>query len=174
MNLLEELVQLAESKNAGTYVGARFSKETVDKLKQVIKKLKVKNPLPEEKFHTTIIFSKSPFPKNFKPLGKLDTPWEVIPEKFSLFTGKSDKKCLVIEYDCKEQRKRHEHLMKKYDADYPWPEYKMHVTLSYDCGDFDIEQDVKEFIDKIFIDEEYSEPLQLEWLANSDKKDDKD
>ena len=141
----------------------------------MIKELKIPNPLSDDKFHTTIIFSRKKFPDDFKALGKLKEPWKGKPVAFDIFTGQNGQNCLVLKYDCSEQRKRHEKLMKDYEATYDWPEYKIHLTLSYDCGDFDVKKhDPKKLINEIVIEEEYTEDLNLNWLANKDKDEKKE
>lgn len=176
MKLLTELDVILEKdeqkKVDGTYVGATFGSATIKKLKKMIKDLNIPKPVSSDKFHTTTIFSRTKFPDDFKALGKLDPPWKAIPDGFDLFTGRNKQKCLVLRYKCKEQVKRHEFLMDEYKASYDWPTFKCHLTLSYDCGDFDITKyNPKDYIDEIIIDNEYTEPLQLDWLAN--KKDEK-
>lgn len=171
LEMLNELNLLIEEKKKeekveGTYVACTFDKATVKKIKDMIKKLKVPNPLPSAKYHTTTIFSRNKFPDDFKALGKLDPSWKGTPVEFDIFTGRDQQKCLVLKYNCNKQKERHHELMDKYKATYDWPEYKMHLTLSYDCGDFDHKKhDPKEYIDEIVIDSEYTEPLQLDWLA---------
>lgn len=179
MKLLAELMLIEKNnenkKVDGTYVGAKFDKTTVKNLSKLMKKLDVSNPLEEDNFHTTIIFSRTKFPDDFEALGDMKKPWTAIPEKFEIFTGRNGQKCLVLCYNCDEQRERHEKLMKDYDATYDWPEYKLHVTLSYDCGDFDpTKYDPNDYIKKIVINNEYTTALELDWLANKDKDDSKD
>lgn len=170
-NLIETLLEKSDNKEKGTYVGAKFSKQTVDDLSKMITKLKIPNPISKEDFHTTIIFSRKRFPEDFKALGKLKELWIGIPTSLDIFTGRNGQKCLVLKYTCKEQKERHEYLMNEYDATYDWPEYKIHLTLSYDCGDFDSNINIKDYIEKIEIEKEYTEDLDLNWLVNKDKKD---
>lgn len=177
MNLLRELMLIEEEKDkkesGGTYVGAKFDKATCKALTKMMKDLKIPKPLSEDNFHTTIIFSRKPFKEGFEALGDLKEPWVGKPLAFDIFTGRNDQNCLVLKYDCPEQKKRHEKLMKEHDATYDWPEYKVHLTLSYDCGDFDAKS-IKpaEYLKEIVIANEYTTALDLDWLANKDKKKD--
>lgn len=174
MKLLAELMLIEKNnenkKVEGTYVGAKFDDETKANLVKMMKKLKVPNPLEIENFHTTIIFSRKKFKEDFEALGDLKKPWVGTPTKFEIFTGRNDQNCLVMKYECTEQRKRHEKLMKEHEATYDWPEYKIHLTLSYDCGDFDPKElNPKDYINQIVVNNEYTTALELDWLANKDK-----
>jgi 2'-5' RNA ligase len=62
--------------------------------------------------------------------------------------------------------------MKKHDATYDFPEYKPHITLSYDIGDLDEKNlpDIGKYVDEIGIDEEYGEDLDLNWAKNKGVK----
>jgi len=179
MSLLAELLILEakkkEEKVDGTYVGAKFDEETVKNLSKMMNDIKIPNPLDEKDFHTTIIFSRTKFPENFEALGDMKKPWIGTPKEFDIFTGRNGQNCLVMKYECAEQVKRHKKLMKENNATYDWPEYKVHLTLSYDCGDFDPKKfDPKDYINQIVINNEYTTPLELDWLANKDKDDSKD
>lgn len=173
MNLLKELndiIVLSEDKNEGTYVGAKFSDDTVKKLKKLAKDLKIDNYVGSDKLHTTIIYSRKKFPDNFKAQGDLTPMWKGVPETLEIFPTRNNKNALVLRYSCKQQLERHEQLMNKYKATYDWPEYKIHLTLSYDCGDYDANSiDITNYIDEIEISTEYTEELKLDW--NNDKSD---
>lgn len=172
-NLLKMLLETKnkKEKQEGTYVGAKFSEETENNLKKFMTDINVPKPLAAKDFHTTIIFSRKKFPNTFKPLGKIKDGWKATPTSLDIFTGRNGQNCLVLKYTCDDQKKRHEYLMEKYKATYDWPEYKLHLTLSYDCGDFDVKAiKVKDYIQELTIDKEYEEDLQLDWLANKDKK----
>ena len=171
MNLIASLIKMINEKKEesvdGTYVGAHFSKDTIKQLKKALKELKIPNPLAEEKFHTTIMYSTNYF--DFEAKGKLDPPWIGTPDKLEIFPTQSGKNALVLRYKCDEQKDRFDYIMKNYNAKYTFPEYKIHLTLSYDCGDFDIKDvDIKKYVDKIEIVEEYSEPLKLDWNNDND------
>lgn len=180
MNLLKELldvilIEKKTDKSDGTYVGAKFSSKTIKDLEKLLKELKIPNPISSDKFHTTIIFSRKKFPDNFKAKGKLDPVWKGTPKDLEIFpTRDSGKNALVLRYTCKEQKDRHEFLMDEYKATYDWPEYKIHLTLSYDCGDFDIKNiKITDYIDAIEVSEEYTEGLKLDWLTNKDNPNEK-
>jgi hypothetical protein len=57
--------------------------------------------------------------------------------------------------------------MKLHKAEYDFDEYKCHITLSYDIGDFDYKKlNPKDFVKSIEVVKEYQEDLNLDWLSN--------
>jgi hypothetical protein len=166
VNLSEILLEKKEPE--GTYVGVSFSRTTQNAIRKMMKDLKVPSPISRDKMHSTIIYSRKYF--KYEPLGDIDPPWIGTPTEFDIFDTRDGKKGLVLKYECKDQRERHEYLMDTYKAKYDFPEYKIHLTLTYDAGEFKVEGvDPKQWLPQIEIVEEYSEDLQLDWLANKDK-----
>lgn len=158
------LSELTEDKADGTYVGLRFSKESMEALSKIADKLP--NSTSKGEMHVTLIYSKKPisFSKD-DCKGKLDPPIEIKPKKFSIFETEGGQKVLVLELDCDEILKRHQFIMDKFGATYDYPEYKPHVSLSYDIGDFDIKKlgDVKD-IPNLYANKEYTDDINPNWL----------
>jgi len=163
----------------GTYAGVRFDKETKDVILSFIKKHKIPNPVPVEKLHSTILYSRKHLPK-YKPKGELKNPLEGTPLELVVWKtspkneGDPQANCLVLKYSCKELEKRHKYLMDKHDAEYDYDEYIPHVTLSYDIGEMDIKKLQKLDLDKeiptINAVHEYMEELDLDWAKNKGVK----
>lgn len=65
--------------------------------------------------------------------------------------------------DCQYLSDRHNEIMDLYEATYDYPEYKVHVTLSYDIGDIDIKDLKIDGFPKINIVKEYYNELILDW-----------
>lgn len=61
---------------------------------------------------------------------------QAYPQGYHIFEGKNGKNILVILLDSEDATNRHQKLMKQHDATYYFPEYKPHITLSYDIEDF--------------------------------------
>lgn len=155
--LLTELK--AEDAKNGTYVGLKMDPDSKEALKAFQKS--IPNPLSSSEFHTTLIYSRKPF--TFESRGKLDEPIVAKPKKFSIFDTQTGARCLVIELESKEIEERHRYIMDKYKATYDYPEYKPHVTLSYDIGDFDISKLKIEDVPEVKFVSEYDQPIDLEW-----------
>lgn len=161
-------MNLFEGKTKGTFVGLRMSDKTMDNIEKLIKKLKVPNPIDRKDMHTTLIYSRKELPE-FKEEGKLKEVKLATPKNFDIFKSRQDgTNCLVVKLDAPDIVKRHKEIRKEHGATHDFDEYLPHITLSYDCGDFDFSKvDVKELLPEIEFSEEYQEPLQLDWNSKS-------
>jgi len=169
---LIDLVEEKDDSKKGTYAGVRFSKETIDGIKEYIKDNDIPNHTKFHKMHTTLLYSREYCP-DYVPAGKFEEAMHGKPEEFEVWDSQPDDddhvaKCLVMRYTCPELVKRHKTLMDEHNATYDFDEYKPHVTFSYDIGDMKI-KDLPKFKGKIELVEEYGEDLNLDWAKdNSD------
>lgn len=166
-----------EETGKGTYAAVKFSPSTVEMIAKYIKDNDIPNGTPDAKLHCTLLYSRKHCP-DYEPAGKISPAWIGTPTHLDVWESKGKlrdeepKRCLVLEFDCDELQKRHKELMKEHDATYDFPQYKTHVTLSYDIGEMDEKElpDVKKAIPKLEINDEYGEDLDLDW-AKKLKKD---
>lgn len=152
-------------KPSGTYACYHFAPKSLKALREWAKKNEIPNRVPHEKMHCTLLFSKKHCP-DYEPKGELDPPIEVKPKHLTVFDSRDrGKKVLVVELDAPEFTKRHKELMKEHGATYDFPEYKPHVTLSYDMGDLDIDTlpDISKDIPTLEAIEEFGEDLVEDW-----------
>lgn len=159
----------------GTYAGVSFSKETINAIKQYIKDNNIPNGLRSDKMHTTVIYSRK-YDPDFKALGKIDPPWTGTPTELDVWKtrpkdGSEGSNCLVLQFKCEKLNERHEELMKQYNFTYDFPEYKTHISLSYDIGDMEWKS-LPKFEGKIEIIDEYGEDLNLDWAKEKGLKKD--
>lgn len=176
-DLLEKAPPKVEGK--GTYAAVRFSDETKDAIAAYIKDNDLPNPLGKDKMHCTLLYSRKHCP-DYKPAGKIKPAWLGKPTGLEVFESRGKmrdeepKRCLVLRFECKQLVARHELLMEEYDATYDFPEYKPHVTLSYDIGDLDETElpDVVKAIKELEIVDEYGEDLDMDWAAKNAKSED--
>ncbi len=159
-----KLDELMEAKKAGTYAGFRYDKDGVKLISKYAKDNDVPKPLEPEKMHTTLLYSRKHCP-DYEPAGKLDDPYTAKVGELDVWKTKSGKKALVVELDCPDMVKRHKELMKEHGATHDFDEYKVHITLSYDIGDLDVDKlpDIRDTIKEIAAVEEYGEDLKLDW-----------
>lgn len=110
----------------GTYVSATFDEDTIERLVNLQKELGLLNPVPREKLHTTIVYSRKWIPfQPVKALGNLAVnAWL---ESWDTKYGTT----LVLKFDSPMLKERHEYA-NILGATYDFDEYKAHVTLSYD------------------------------------------
>ena len=154
---------LKEEKEQGTYVGVRFTDETKENIKEYMKLMNIPNPISVDKLHTTIIYSRKRLP-NFLSRGKLDNIIEGKFTSFDTWDTQDGNRALVMEYTSPELTGRNKEITMTHGATSDYPEYKVHLTLSYDIGDLDII--LPDYIGVIEINEEYYEPLDLEWTKS--------
>ena len=153
-------VSEVEKKPTGTYVSVGFSDDTVDRLRELQEELDIPNPLDPEEFHTTIAYSRKPIEwDEIDCEGVEAKPLRL--EKWK--THSEDKHCLVLLLDCPHLQDRFDKAM-DLGATFDFPEYKPHITLSYDVGDdFDTDSADSSILDfAIQLAHEYSEPLELD------------
>jgi hypothetical protein len=169
---LDELLQEKHTPS-GTYAAVKFSQDTKDAIEKYIKDNDIPNGLAASKMHCTLLYSRKHCP-DYEPLGKIDPPWIGKPTGLDVWESKGEQdgeegtRCLVMEFKCDKLNERHEQLMDEHQATYDFPEYKTHVTLSYDIGDLDEAElpDIKSVVKKLEIVEEYGEDLDLSWAKN--------
>lgn len=144
----------------GTYIGLKVSTETRNNFKRWCIKHKIQNMVQRKKIHSTLIYS-----RKYCPDIQLNSelyPLEVNIKKMDFFSSSKEKKCLVFLLDSKELIDRHNYIMKKYKTTYDWDEYNPHITVSYDCGDINLDElTLPDF--KVEITSEYMEDLNLDW-----------
>ena len=144
-----------------TFVAVRLDGPSADEIMKLSKG--VDNRTPRGEIHITVAYSKKPI--SIEALGKLDPPISVKPKHYSIFKSQTGGNCLVLEVESEGLTARHNEIMKDYGASYDFPDYKPHVTLSYDCGiAFDINSLPKvETIPELFAVQEYATELDEEW-----------
>jgi hypothetical protein len=163
-----------EEKKPGTYVGAKFTPSTVARLKHFAKKHEIPNYLDSDKYHSTIIYSRKHVP-DLSIEEKLVEKWIGKPDKLELFETGNGSKALVMLYVCDEQTKLHHHIRSTTCATHDYPEYKVHVTLSYDIEDYDqdkLEELPLHTIGDLEIHLLYTEELSTDWAASTIRKKD--
>ena len=167
---LQDLQEQEEKK--GTYAGIHFDEDTKDRIMKFIKDNKIPNPIARDKLHTTLIYSRKHLPK-YEAAGKIDPPWTAEPTEFDVWKTQPDDKgntarCLVMKIECTECTERHHKIMDEHNGTFDYDEYRPHITLSYDIGDFK----TKDLPDPSTIGDlkavkEYKEDLNLNWAQDN-------
>lgn len=157
------VINEAEERENGTYTAVNFSKESRKALSKSLKNMGIPNRHPSDKFHCTVMYSLNPLHEweqaNQEPT-KFDPPKKFRVTEFEIFTTQSDTNALVLRGECDYLNERHEMIKREHDAEYSHDEYKPHVTVSYDCGDIDVDElDMSEVPEYLDIIEEYTEPV---------------
>jgi len=162
---LEEL--LAEDRDPGTFVGVRFTKETVNNIVKFQEDHKIPNPTPAEELHVTLIFSRKSITWDPNEDISLSVPpedghWKEFPSK-DKETGEKTKTALTWAFKSEYLQKRNEEAMDD-GATSDHKEYIPHVTFSYDSTGFDSEKLPKLDFD-LELDKEYVTELDLDWTT---------
>lgn len=162
----------------GTYYGARLTPDTRESILDFLSDNKIPNPLSEDLMHVTVVHSRVWCPA--KALGNLDPHWEGKFKTYNLWsTIPKDKKlneeqeeptsCLTLGFDCAEMHNRH-HALRKEGATHDFPDFQPHITLSYDAeNDYD-HLSLPHYSGPLKFHQEYSEPLNLEFVKTKVNK----
>ncbi len=141
----------------GTYAAVKFSDTTLDFLEELQNKLQLFDPVPRDKLHSTICFSRVKI--NYMPITEkmpIGTP-----AALGVFEH-NNKRALVLILDSSYLNMRHEYAM-ILGATYDFPEYKPHITLSYDIGALKILDTALDKSKVLEMASEYVEDLDLDW-----------
>jgi hypothetical protein len=140
--------------STGLYVAAKFSELTLDALEELQRSLRVPNPVPREKLHSTICYS------------RVNIPYTVSSGSFEVATSgrlevwnHGETPVLVLVLDSEYLRCRHQYA-RTLGATHDFPDYTPHITLSYNVGPVSYKGDVQI---PVVLDREYKEPLKLDW-----------
>ncbi len=166
-----KLKTLTEKKSKGTYAGVRFSDDTAKRIKAFAEENEIPQPVPVNKLHTTVLYSRKYLP-NYKAPGEYDSPLVGNPTKFDVWESQPDEdgktsNCLVLNYDCPELVTRHKKLMDEHEAEFDFDKFKTHITLSYNIGDMDISNLKPADVGDINIASEYQEELNFDWAKDN-------
>ena len=155
MRLVELMAVMDPTAQTGTFVGARLTRDTEDRLLQWMKENNIQNAEPRNRLHVTVVGHKTrQFP--WKP--RIFNPLEVDPTTMRLdeFPAGEDGKALVLRFHTPELAERHQWALDTYGFEWKHPEYVQHVTLGYNTG---IEPGALQAPDfPMFIAREYAQP----------------
>lgn len=152
----------------GTFYAAKPTDETREAILDFLSDNKIPNPLKSELIHCTICYSRVWCAE--RALGDIDPHWKGNFETYNVWQTSSDSDsdepgtCLTMSFICPEMTDRHMHL-RKHGATHDYPEYKPHVTLSYE-----VPEDYNHIVLPIYggplhFNHEFSEPLNVKFKS---------
>lgn len=156
----------------GTYYGARPTKKTAEAILDFLSDNRIVNPITEELLHCTVCYSRVWCGE--KHLGDLDPHWNGQFEAHNVWSSapKEDEdtsNCLTLSFKCPEMHDRHHHLRRN-GATHDFPDFKPHLTLSYDVGqEFEVNE-LPHFDGPLAFHQEYSEPINLSFVKTKVNK----
>lgn len=157
MRLIDEFATVLDpTLQTGTFVGARLTPDTEDKLLNWLQKTGVQNTEPRENLHITVIGDKKrQFPWKPRKYGPLEIdPSTVFLDEFD--EDEDDGVPFVLRFESPELQERHQWGKDTYGIDWKFPEYNPHITLGYNTGVSPKDVPVPDF--PLFVSGEYSQP----------------
>ncbi|UQS94226.1 hypothetical protein ABNavy71_157 [Acinetobacter phage AB-Navy71] len=142
----------------GTYAAVKFNDKTLDALCDMQERLRLFDPTPRDKLHSTICYSRVHIP--YKPMQNLGII--AYASGYEVFETRDGKRALVLLLDSPYLQSRFDYAM-ALGATYDFPEYKPHITLAYDIGAMAVPE--LEFKIGIGATHEYVEDLDLDWTT---------
>lgn len=141
--------------NQGTYVGVKVDSASSEWLIELQKTLRLKNPLDASKFHATVLYS-----RNGIEVPTTGNSYDAEAFKVDSWLDREGKSVVIVKLKSDELKQRHEELIDA-GGTHDFPEFQPHITLSYDdtIKSIPITQSIK-------LVDEYSEPLDLDWVKN--------
>lgn len=142
------------------FIGLKLSEECLENINQFQRCIGLQNPVKKEDIHCSLFVSKDDFDYNsIEP----DFVIEINDIKVDKIKTQNGIDCLALFFNSKELEEKHMYIKNKYNARHAYDDLKLHVTLSYDCGDIDVSQIcVEKHLKKLFFVKEFHKPLTFE------------
>lgn len=147
------MIKFADS-TEGLYVAAKFSELTLDAIEALQRELKVPNPVPREKIHSTICYSRVKIPYKIS-----SGSFEVAMSGELEVWDHGETPVLVFKLNSEYLKCRHQYA-RALGATHDFPDYTPHITLSYNVGMLKY-SGIHAL--RVVLDYEYKEPLKLDW-----------
>lgn len=155
---ISELFEAKKKPKPGLFVGVKLSADSKKKIAKYIQDAEIPNACSVDDMHCTVLYSRKPCP-DYKPPGRYDKPLVGKPGKFEVWDNRDKtRNVLVLTLNSPDLAKLHKKLMKDHPATYDFPEYKAHVTFSYDFGDKNV-KDLDPIDFRLEFDEEYDDTV---------------
>jgi hypothetical protein len=150
----------------GTYIAARVHPFSESLIREFMEQNQIPLVYPnlEKRRHITIFSSDDDFVSDFKPV---KISYLAYPKSFDVFPTREGNRCLVMKLSCPDLVRRHHDIARTHGATDRFPEFKCHVSLSYDIGEYDISQ-LPPFESPIIVGEEYCEPFNANWVRKDE------
>ena len=118
----------------GVFIGLNLSEESKESIKNLQEGINLPFSVKKEDLHCTLFTSKDDFSYEAEEFGH---PIEINEVRIGKIKTQKGVDCLALFFDCDELKTKHEFIQAKYGVTPYYKDFKLHVTLSYDCGDID-------------------------------------
>ncbi len=145
--------------NSGLYVARYLTPRCAKKFVNWAKEQGFPNIVPEEKLHTTIVYSRKPI--------------ELSPDEGTLKISGGERTieplgnegAVVLMFQSFKLKDRWEEAISE-GASWDFPSFHSHITISYDAGNFDF-SNIIPFSDDLEFQAEVHEPLNIDWAEDN-------
>lgn len=149
----------------GLFIGLKILEKDLEDIKNFQETIKLKNPVKSEEMHCTLFTTTA----DFNYISNINLPIEIQDFRLGKIKTQTDVDCLVLYFRSEILKNQHDLIKNKFNVMPYYEEFIPHITLSYDCGSFEIEEiNIKEYIKKITFTKEYVQDLKFE--VNKRKK----
>lgn len=143
----------------GLFIGLQLAQEDLKNIEKFQQAINLPNPVKQEEIHCTLFSTKD----NLEYVSTLRLPIEVDELTLGKIKTQSGIDCLVLYFNSSTLSNYHDEIKDKYNVTPFYPKFIAHVTLSYDCGDIEINKiNLMNYIEKITLVKEYSQELKFE------------
>lgn len=144
----------------GIFIGLNLSEESKESIKNLQEGINLSFPVKKEDLHCTLFTSKDDF--NYEP-EDFGHPLEISDIKVGKIKTQKGVDCLALFFDCEVLQTKYEFIQAKYGVTPYYKDFKLHITLSYDCGNInESEINLDEYFTQLKIINEYVQPLRFE------------
>jgi len=164
MQTLKQYIEEKQEGKSGTYAAMNFAPISAYQIAKYVSEHRIPSPVPPEKLHVTLMYSRRTL-VGYQSQGEI-APMPVRVIGFDVWDTHDGKKALVARLDAPELEARHRYLMDTYNGTYDFPDYKPHFTMSYDVGPGWAASKMPLFEHPLYLDHEYSKPLDLDWTPD--------
>lgn len=142
------------------FIGLKLSEKCLENISNFQQCIVLSNPVPKEDIHCSLFVSQDDFDYKSHETGFLIEISDIQVGKIKTQSGID---CLALFFNSKELEEKHMFIKQTYNARHAYEDLKLHITLSYDCGDIDINQIcVDTYLQKLFFVKEFHKPLSFE------------
>lgn len=143
----------------GLFIGLQLAENDLKNIETFQQAIKLPNPVKLDEIHCTLFSTTD----NFEYVSSLDLPIEIKQLTLGKIKTQTGIDCLVLYFNSQELLEYHDFIKDKYQVRPFYPKFIAHITLSYDCGDLDLNKvDLSKYIEKVTLIKEYSQELKFE------------
>ena len=156
---------ITEKTIPGVFIGVELSEKSENEVWAFIEDQKIPNPIAKEEIHVTLIYSKKEFSRDEWGDSGIIIKEIATPLKFD-YLGKENN-CLVMLLESQYLIDRNYEITNNYGAISDYPKYTPHITLSYDCPNY--QPNFSKFPSIIELISENATSLDDDWTSKKGK-----